>query len=71
MCRTYGASENLGTVYPSLPRWANLFRAYGADVFAIATDHEMNRKIQAQNKRTLARAWQVTPIVLWRYVDAG
>jgi hypothetical protein len=35
MCRTYGASENLGIVYPALPRWANLFRAYGADVFAI------------------------------------
>jgi hypothetical protein len=34
MCRTYGASENLGIVYPALPRWANLFRAYGADVFA-------------------------------------
>ena len=30
MCRTEGAREVLGIVYPPLPRWANLCRAYGA-----------------------------------------
>jgi hypothetical protein len=42
MCRTYGASEDFGRTYPALPRWANLFRAYGADEFARWQANESN-----------------------------